>query len=136
MVKQKQGPPPRTQTTIDIDDDAQQRLEDYLRPRGERGVKKFVLSKLVKWFVRQEDSFKSALIGWVDEDMKPHYAKVFRAMADQLDPSFGAILHDPTATGSTELENIHLHEPPANGAEKERPRGRAGEPSSERKKRH
>ncbi len=81
----------RGQMTIDLTTEAGNLLQSYVDSRGGKGIKKFILSKLVEWFAEQPSPVKSALMGWVDEGMESAYAIALRKLADDLDPQLALI---------------------------------------------
>jgi hypothetical protein len=63
-----------------------EKLNSYARQFGGK-MQKQVLTLLIRWFLRQEESVRLAVLGWAPKDMAGQFAMVFKAMADDLTQS-------------------------------------------------
>jgi hypothetical protein len=76
----------RSTTTIAILTADHKRLVEYCD--GQRSVGRSitdVASLALRWFVRQDDAVKTAVLSDVDKGMEPLYAKALRSLADDLE---------------------------------------------------
>jgi hypothetical protein len=63
-----------------------QALNEYARRFGGK-MQKQVLTLLIRWFLKQDESVRLAVLGWAPHDMAGQFAMVFRAMAEDLSPT-------------------------------------------------
>jgi hypothetical protein len=77
----------REQATIDLTDDAAKRVQAFVDLYGGRGMKKVILSRLVKWWAGLPDAAKGAVVGMVAKDVEAAHAAVLVRVADEVDPA-------------------------------------------------
>lgn len=73
-----------TRPTVPVAADIKRKLVQWIQA-NHSPQQQLVVEQILRWFLEQPDSVKTAILGWTDEDMRAAYAKVLRELAAKVE---------------------------------------------------
>lgn len=121
---------------VQLDSTANEMIQAWCDSRG--AIKRTVLSKIVRWWMKTKESFQLATLGQVPPELSEEFAKALEDYAREIRGREKGLLeggtkiriHDPDAPTSEDMKSAGTQpEPDAEPRSEERPRGGRGRAS-------